>query len=166
MFGNLVSTPAFQAGLTVYGSISNFLDRCSQKAQDFFKELVEIQYDIKNLSLSTGIIVLLFTSLDILILITVFYYFRRKESYEKINKITIIVAIIMAIVSFIFGYSFYDRPYAKEYSISPYADPKNYALIGLWFGLQGFLFALIICQAITLMKAWLNRPAKKEYNEG
>ena len=153
-----------------------------------------------------------------------------------------IIALIVAIPCFIYGYSFYDRPYYKEYSIPPfYSDLKTYtaqvnkttshgskdsnnkemtdklswgqylerrnksirdvenkvgelrhegyqvlkrddtrggkvvlfisppitsfALVGIWFGLQGFLFALIICQATSLVLVWMRNPFAEENNE-
>ncbi|MHB9072132.1 MAG: hypothetical protein ACYC6G_01275 [Desulfobaccales bacterium] len=242
MFKILSNSVLFQSSLTDFSDIFKLVDNYYSKIEEFSRELAAIQNDIDNISYNTGLFLILFVVIDIIILITVFQYFRRKESYEKVSRRSIIIALIIAIPSFIYGYSFYDRPYTKEYSIPPYyGDAKTYAaqvnkieshgsknskdnkmmdklsweqyldrrnlsirdvenkvgelkhqgyqvlkrddtrrgkvvlfisppitsfaLVGIWFGLQGFLFALIICQATSLAIVWIKNPSEEENNE-
>lgn len=242
MFKILSDRVLFQSGLTDYGDIYKLVDNYFSKLQQISREMTEIQNDVSNISYNTGLLLVIFVIIDIFILITVFHYFSRKESYEKVSRISLIIATIIAIPSFIYGYSFYDRPYTKEYPIQPYySDAKtyaaqankleshgsknqknkdikdklsfdqyldrrnmairdvenqegelrqqgyhvikrddarggklilfisppisNFALVGIWFGLQGFLFSLIICQAITLVIVWVKKPSEEENNE-
>jgi len=242
MFKMLSNCLLFQSSLTDYSDISKLLDNSYGKIEEFSREFAAIRNDIDNISYNTGLFLILFVVIDIIMLITIFQYFRRKESYEKVSRVSMIIALIIAIPSFIYGYSFYDRPYTKEYSIPPfYSDAKTYAaqgnkiespgsrnsknnkimdklpleqyldrrnlsvrevdnqvgelrhrgyqvlkrddtrggkvvlfisppitsfaLVGIWFGLQGFLFALIICQAISLVVVWVKNPSEEENNE-
>ncbi|MFA4903401.1 MAG: hypothetical protein WC600_11745 [Desulfobaccales bacterium] len=241
MFKILSNSVLFQSSLTDFSDIFKLVDNYYSKIEEFSRELAAIQNDIDNISYNTGLFLILFVVIDIIMLITIFQYFSRKESYEKVSRISMIIALIIAIPCFIYGYSFYDRPYTKEYSIPPiYSDVKNYnaqgkieshgskntknnkmmdnlpldqysdrrnlsirevdnkvgelrhrgyqvlkrddarggkvvlfisppitsfALVGIWFGLQGFLFALIICQATSLVLVWIKKPSEEENNE-
>jgi hypothetical protein len=242
MFKMLSNSVLFQSSLTDFSDIFKLVDNYYSKIEEFSRELAAIQNDIDNISYNTGLFLILFVVIDIIMLITIFQYFRRKESYEKVSRISMIIALIIAVPSFIYGYSFYDRPYSKEYSIPPfYSDAKIYAaqvnkieshgsknsknnkimdnlsleqyldrrnlsirevgdkvdelrhrgyqvlkrddtrrgkvllfvsppitsfaLVGIWFGLQGFLFTLIICQATSLVIVWIKNPSEEENNE-
>jgi hypothetical protein len=242
MFNLLSNRVLFQSSLTDFSDIFKLVDNCYSKIEEFSREFAAIQNDIDNISYNTGLFLILFVAIDIIMLITIFQYFRRKESYEKVSRISMIIALTIAIPSFIYGYSFYDRPYSKEYSVHPYysdvktyaaqvnkieshgsKDSKNirmkdnlpleqylerrnlsirdvdnkvdelrhrgyqvlkrddtrggkvvlfisppvtsFALVGIWFGLQGFLFALIICQATSLVIVWIKNPSEEENNE-
>jgi hypothetical protein len=228
----------FKSNLTDFADISKLVDNYYSKIQQFSREFAELKNDINNIAYNTGLWILLFIIIDTIILITVVRYFSRKESYEKVNKISLFIAITMIIPGFIYGYSLYNRAYTKEYpilpydrNIRPYADQSNnklkkqkskeiinqlsvdqylerrnksirnidnqvgelrqqgyrvivkedtirgktilfvsppisnFALVGIWFGLQGFLFSLIICQAITFIIAWILPPSEQDNNE-
>jgi hypothetical protein len=239
MFKILSNSVLWKSGLTDFSDIFKMVDNYYGKIEEFSRELAAIQNDIDNISYNTGLFLILFVVIDIIMLITIFQYFSRKESYEKVSRISMIMALIIAVPCFIYGYSFYDRPYTKEYSIpSQYSDAKTYAaqankiesrgsknskdkkmmdklsweqyserrnlsirdvdnqvgelkhrgyqvlkrddpragkvvlfisppitsfaLVGIWFGLQGFLFTLIICQATSLVIVWIKNSSEKE----
>lgn len=242
MFNILSNSVLFQSSLTDFSDIFKLVDNYYSKIEEFSRELAAIQNDIDNISYNTGLFLILFVVIDVIILITIFQYFRRKESYEKVSRISMIIALIVAIPCFIYGYSFYERPYSKEFLIPPlFSDAKTYAaqvnkiashgskntknkemmdnlswkqyldrrntairdvdnkvgelkhegyqvlkrddtrggkivlfisppitsfaLVGIWFGLQGFLFALIICQATSLVIVWIKNPSEEENDE-
>jgi hypothetical protein len=128
MFKILSNSVLFQSSLTDFSDIFKLVDNYYSKIEEFSRELAAIQNDIDNISYNTGLFLILFVAIDIIMLITIFQYFRRKESYEKVSRISMIIALIVAIPCFIYGYSFYDRPYTTEYSVPPYYnDVKTYA---------------------------------------